>query len=130
MAAVGLLVQGTLLAIPLLSDLAETASASLAEPTGDTVLSDSWYVDGVEIAYIEEGGTPCENETEYCWEWLLLSQPDCANATVTIEIGDTPFGETRRWVERSIASEPMTSVLVEPEAEDGEYADITAITCE
>lgn len=127
-AVVGLLVQGTLAAIPLVSDFAEEASASLAESSGDTVLSESWYVDGVEVAYVEEGGTPCENE--YCWEWLLLTQPECATATVTVEISENLFGEAQRMVEQSVAAERVTSVLVETEADDGDYADITSISCE
>lgn len=127
-AIVGLIVQGTLLAVPLVADLAEQASASFGEPASETVLSESWYVDDVEVAYIEAGGTPCANE--YCWEWLLLTQPDCATAAVTVEISESMFGDAQRRVEQSVETGRVTSVLVEALTDDGDYADITSIHCQ
>ncbi|MET0934229.1 MAG: hypothetical protein ABWX56_10970 [Mycetocola sp.] len=122
-----MLVLGTLVAIPIVSDFAAQASASFAEETG-TVLSESWVVDGVDVVYVEAGGTPCENE--YCWEWLLMNQPDCATATVTVEISENLFGDAQRRVETSVTTGAVTSVLVESEADDGDYADITSINCD
>lgn len=100
-----------------------TDPADLAE----SGLSDPWEVDGVEVVYVEAGGTPCESE--YCWEWLLMTQPDCATATVTVEISENLFGEAQRQIERSVAIDGVTSVLVDAEAGDGEYADLTSISC-
>ena len=123
---VGLLLLGTALAVTAVSDFAEEASASVAEQRG-TVLSESWNVDGVDVVYVEAGGAPCRNE--FCWEWLLMTQPDCPTATVTVEISKDLFGEAQRRVDRSVTIERVTSVLVEAEESDGDYADITSISC-
>lgn len=124
--AVGvLLYKGVLFAIGAITDVAEEASASLTDTSG-TVLSESWSVDGVDVVYVESGGTPCEN---YCWEWLLTTQPDCATAIVTVEIADTAFGDAQRQIEQSVAISGVTSVLVEAAADDGDYADIISIAC-
>jgi hypothetical protein len=124
---VGLLIQGTVLAVTAVSDFAEEASASVTEQP-ETVLSESWDVDGVDVVYVEAGGSPCE--TEFCWEWLLMTQPDCTTATVTVEISQHLFGDAQRRIERSVATERVTSVLVETEEGDGDYADITSIRCD
>ena len=126
---IGLTLQGG----TLLSDAVTLAvqDSDFLTDTGDpteTGLSDPWEVDGVEIVYVEAGGTPCESE--YCWEWLLMTQPDCATATVTVDISENLFGETQRQIERSVTIDGVTSVLVEAEAGDGEYADLTSISCE
>ncbi|MET0713587.1 MAG: hypothetical protein ABWY26_06670 [Microbacterium sp.] len=97
-----------------------------AEPS-EPVLSESWEVDGVEVAFVEAGGTPCDGE--YCWEWMLLTQPDCATANVTIDISETQFGPSQRRIKMSVPIESVTSIVVEATPDDGDYASLIAITC-
>ena len=59
-----------------------------------------------------------------------MTQPDCATATVTVEISENLFGDAQRRVEQSVTTERVTSVLVETEEGDGDYADITSISCD
>lgn len=126
---VGLIVEAGLFVTDVVTAAVED-SGFLADPgdVTETGLSDPWAVDGVEIVYVEAGGTPCE--TEYCWEWLLMTQPDCATATVTVEISENFFGEAQRRIERSVPIDGVTSVLVEAEPGDGDYADLTSISCD
>jgi hypothetical protein len=121
---VALVVQAALFAASFVTDAA--SEFGFAEQSG-TVLSEAWNVDGVDVVYVESGGTECE---EYCWEWLLMTRPDCETANVTVEISDGLLGEAQRTVERSVTIEQVTSVLVEIAPDDGEFADLTAISCD
>lgn len=121
---IGLAVHGTLFVSTMVADVVVESGSILGS---ETVLSDAWTVDGVDVVYVEAGGTECAEEA--CWEWLLMTQPDCSTATVTVEISESMYGDTQREVERSVAIDQVTSVLVEAEPGDGEFADLTSVNC-
>ncbi len=118
--------QGVVLGTTFLADA--VATSGYQSGRSGTILSDVWTVDGVDVVYVEAGGAACESDS--CWEWLLITQPDCATATVTVEISDSVYGDTQREIERSVTSDRVTSVLIEAELDDGEYADLTSISCD
>lgn len=122
---IGLTIQGGVLVADAVTN-AVSESEFFAEPS-EPVLSESWEVDRHEVAWVVAGGKPCD--VEYCWEWMLLTKPDCATANVTVDISETQFGPSQRRIKQSVPIEEVTTIQVEAAPDDGDYASLIAITC-
>ena len=121
----GLTLQAGTLVADAVTDAVQ-GSDFLADPVG-AIYSDPYLVDGVEVVEVAEAWTLCASES--CWEWVLMTEPECATATVTITFTNM-YGNFPHEIERLVTVEPMTSIVVEAaEAEGDDYAQLTSISC-